>query len=214
MNTLTRGQTQQVAIDGIALQAMSPEDCQADARSKRDRLIMLWKSRTCNVVTVAVAAEAMRCSKYRIEKAAKAGSIWSGFAPVVKNGNTYHARVVDLDECRGVLAGMPEKQRRRPRVKKERKKPPSNMASVSVLAKEIASTGDTLTSWIRRHELPGEKFIVANGRFGHMSWHVDRDEAIALFRKKRANHVHGRNLKRNTDVSVTPLIRELWGLGE
>ena len=73
---------------------------------------------------------------------------------------------------------------------------------------------NTMARWICAGQLAGAKYVVIHpgGRSG-WEWHVDRDEAIALFRAKRAGS-HGNNMRRVRTVPVTPFVCELWGMGE
>lgn len=168
------------------------------------------KETHCDIQPIRAAAKILKRTWWQIRALVVAGKVWAGRANMhsERNNRSYSVIIVDVAEVRRYYAAQVE---RAPREQKVFEKPPAGMVTISALCREFAALPNSLTKWTRDGQLDGKKYVVHGNRSG-WQWHVYRDEALALFKKKLAGR-HGKNMRRDTSVPVTVLIRELWGLG-
>jgi len=192
--------------------AMTHTDCVERAKIQRVRFLARYKKAHCDVRPANDVAKILGCQPWQLKRLAVKGAVWEGRGKVrsPRNGRVYSVPTFDVDECRRALDARVTHATKACR---EFEKPPAGIVPLSSIQDEIAMNANTMARWICAGQLAGAKYVVIHpgGRSG-WEWHVDRDEAIALFRAKRAGS-HGNNMRRLRTVPVTALIRELWGMG-
>lgn len=192
--------------------AMMSRDEQRDILdAQRAAFLTRYKETLCDVRPIRAVAKMLERTWWQIRNIVVAGKVWSGRANVrsERNNRSYSVITVDVDEVRRYYAAQVE---RAPREQKVFEKPPAGMVTISDLCREFAALPNSLTKWARDKEMPGKKYVVHGARSG-WQWYVYRADALALLKKKLVGR-HGKNMRRDTSVPVTPLIRELWGMEE
>jgi len=198
-------------FEADARPVMTHAECVELAKIQRVRLLARYKETHCDVRPANDVAKVLGCKAWQLKRLAVKGEVWEGRGKVrsPRNGRVYSVPTFDVDECRRALdAGVTHATKAR----REFEKPPAGIVPLSSIQDEIAMNANTMARWICAGQLAGAKYVVIHpgGRSG-WEWHVNRDEAIALFKAKRAGS-HGNNMRRIRTVPVTPLIRELWGM--
>jgi hypothetical protein len=192
----------------------SLEDIKAKAKKQACRLLSLWKQRNRNVTTIRLCAEQLGIGDWQIRRLVRENLIWSALECFTsKTNRRYRARIVDVDEVKRAWREVQEQDAKRQEAAPKCEQPPTDLVPIRQMRRELGVGENTLGQWIRRGDLPAQRITVHASRRNGPQWFVDRNVAIAVFKQKRAAR-HGKNMRRDETVPITPLIRELWGIVE